>query len=229
MADEPHLRERLAAAGKRLTALGLTRGSSGNLSIRLDAERFLVTPSGRPCEALGADDIIAMTMEGDIVGRGQPSSEWRMHRDIYAARGEAQAIVHAHPGHATALACLRRGIPAFHYMVAVAGGADIRCADYATFGTQALSDRVLAALDGRQACLMANHGIICFGAGLDEALSLAVEVEALAAQYCRALQVGEPVLLSEADMAEVLRRFEDYRRGAAPLAEDAPDPDVSGS
>jgi len=227
MADQPHLRERLAAAGKRLAALGLTQGSSGNLSVRLDADRFLITPSGRPCDELNVDDIVAMTMAGDAAGGGRPSSEWRMHRDIYAARAEAGAIVHAHPGHATALACLRRGIPAFHYMVAVAGGADIRCADYATFGTQALSDRVLAALDGRQACLMANHGIICFGAGLDEALSLALEVETLAAQYWRALQIGEPVLLSEAEMAEVLRRFEDYRRGAAPLAETAYDTDVS--
>jgi len=211
MAEDSALREALVAAGRRLVARGLTQGSSGNLSVRLPGVGFLITPSGVACDALGPGDMVAMTSAGEVVGRGRPSSEWRMHRDIYAARGAARAIVHAHPGHATALACLGRGIPAFHYMVAVAGGTDIACADYATFGTQALSDRVLAALDGRCACLMANHGMICFGGDVDAALSLAIEVEALAAQYWRALQIGEPVLLSDDEMAQVLRRFDDYR------------------
>src|SRR5437764_111745 len=139
-----------------------------------------------------------------------PKWEWRFHRDIYAVRIEVRAIVHAHSSFATTLACLGRGIPAFHYMVALAGGKDIRCAPYATFGTQALSDGALSALEGRRACLLANHGMIATGATLADALALAVEVEALAEQYWRALQIGEPRLLSEAEMAVVLEKFATY-------------------
>ncbi len=139
-----------------------------------------------------------------------PSSEWRFHRDIYAARGDAQAIVHTHAPFATTLACMHRGIPPFHYMVAVAGGNDIRCAPYATFGTQELSDHAVAALAGRRACLLANHGMIAVGASLERALALAVEVETLAETYWRALQVGEPVLLPDAEMARVLEKFATY-------------------
>lgn len=146
-----------------------------------------------------------------LKGEGlQPSSEWRLHRDIYAASPTARAVVHAHSPFAVALACLRRGLPPFHYMVALAGGTDIRCAAYATFGTQALSDAVIAALRGRRACLMANHGLVAWGTSLDGALALALEVEALCGQYLRACQVGAPVLLSDAQMAEVLERFKDY-------------------
>jgi len=140
----------------------------------------------------------------------KPSSEWRFHRDIYAAFPEAGAIVHAHSPFAVALACLRRDIPPFHYMVAMAGGSDIRCARYATFGSQALSDAVLEALGDRRACLMANHGLVAWGRSLAGALALAVEVEALCGQYLRCLQVGEPVLLSDAEMAEVIEKFKDY-------------------
>jgi L-fuculose-phosphate aldolase len=157
-----------------------------------------------------ADDIVEMTLEGEVRGSREPSSEWRFHRDIYLARPDADAIVHAHSTFATALACLGRDIPAFHYMVAVAGGSDIRCARYATFGTQELSDNALAAIAGRTACLLANHGMIAVGASLDAALALAVEVEALAEQYWAALQVGEPNMLSEAEMAIVLQRFRSY-------------------
>ncbi|MEW5770602.1 MAG: class II aldolase/adducin family protein [Pseudomonadota bacterium] len=146
-----------------------------------------------------------------LKGEGpRPSSEWRFHRDIYAAFPQARAVVHAHSPFAVALACLRRDLPPFHYMVAMAGGSDIRCAAYATFGTQALSDAVVTALQDRRACLMANHGLVAWGASLDAALALAVEVEALCGQYLRACQVGEPVLLSAAEMAEVLERFKDY-------------------
>ena len=140
----------------------------------------------------------------------RPSSEWRIHRDVYGARPEARAVLHAHPVYSTALACLRRPLPAFHYMVAVAGGSDIRCADYATFGSQALSDAVLRALEGRRACLMANHGLLCLAADLRGALALAQEIEQLSRSYLQCLAAGEPVLLDDAEMERVLERFRSY-------------------
>jgi L-fuculose-phosphate aldolase len=156
------------------------------------------------------DDVVAMSAEGVAHGSRQPSSEWRFHRDIYAARADVHAIVHTHSPFATTLACLGADIPAFHYMIAVAGGSDIRCAPYATFGTQQLSDHALRALQGRKACLLANHGMIAAGANLGGALALAVEVEALAEQYWRALQIGKPNLLSDDEMAIVLDKFRTY-------------------
>jgi len=156
------------------------------------------------------EDIVAMTQDGASRGSRLPSSEWRFHRDIYAARAEVGAVVHAHSPFATALACLGRNIPAFHYMIAVAGGSDIRCAPYATFGTQELSDGALRALEGRKACLLANHGMIAAGGTLADALALAVEVEGLAEQYCRALQIGEPRVLPDLEMAVVLEKFRTY-------------------
>jgi L-fuculose-phosphate aldolase len=151
-----------------------------------------------------------MTMEGKACGVRLPSSEWRFHRDIYRTRADANAIVHAHAPFATTLACHGRSIPAFHYMVAVAGGRDIRCAGYATFGTQALSDHVLAALEDRRACLLAHHGMIAVGGSLDKALALAVEVETLAEMYWRALALGNPENLSDAEMDIVLEKFATY-------------------
>jgi L-fuculose-phosphate aldolase len=148
--------------------------------------------------------------ERESVGPRLPSSEWRFHRDIYAEKPEACAIVHTHGVYATALACLGRGIPAFHYMVAVAGGVDIRCAPYATFGTQELSDHALTALRERKACLLAHHGLIATGPNLERALALAVEVEALAQMYWQALQIGEPATLPEAEMLRVLEKFRTY-------------------
>jgi L-fuculose-phosphate aldolase len=184
-------------------------GKSGNVSTRSESG-FLITPTGLPYESMRAEDIVAMTIGGDATGPRLPSSEWRFHRDIYVDRPEAVAIVHAHSSFATALACLGRGIPAFHYMVAIAGGKDIRCARYATFGTQQLSDNALVALSGRRACLLANHGMIAIGASLDAALALAIEVETLAEQYWRALQIGAPNLLSDAEMEVVLGKFRSY-------------------
>jgi L-fuculose-phosphate aldolase len=207
--NEPALRAALAAAARESARLGLNPGASGNLSARLPGG-FLVTPSGLPNESLEPAQMVVMDMQGQPAGTLKPSSEWRIHRDLYDARPEVQAVVHAHSPHAVSLACLRQGLPAFHYMVAAAGGKDIRCADYATFGTQALSDAVLAALQGRRACLMANHGLIAVGGSLDAALALAVEVEALCAQYWRAKLLGEPVLLDDAEMERVLERFRDY-------------------
>lgn len=200
----------VAECARRSVSLGLNRGTSGNVSAR-SLEGFLITPSGRDMTELAAVDMAPVDMEGRAPEGLKPSSEWRFHRDIYAAFPEAGAIVHAHSPFAVALACLRRDIPAFHYMVAMAGGVDIRCARYATFGTQALSDAILEALRDRRACLMANHGLVAWGRGLAGALALAVEVEALCGQYLCCLQAGEPVLLSDAEMAEVLEKFRDYR------------------
>lgn len=190
---------------------GLNLAASGNVSAR-SAEGFLITPSGRGMSGLAARDIVPVTLDGTAPADMRPSSEWRFHRDIYVAFPAAQAVVHAHSPFAVALSCLRRGLPAFHYMVALAGGADIRCAGYATFGSQALSDQVIAALQGRRACLMANHGLTAWGGSLDAALDLAQEVEALCGQYLHACLAGEPVLLSPAEMAEALEQFKGYRR-----------------
>ncbi len=204
-----NLSEQVAATARRSVALGLNQGSSGNVSARTP-EGFLITPSGREMTAITAAEIVPVSMTGDAPAGMRPSSEWRFHRDIYAAFPEANAVAHAHSPFAVALACLRRGLPSFHYMVAMAGGADIRCARYATFGTQALSDAVIAALEDRRACLMANHGLLAWGRGLDGALALALEVEALCGQFLRASQVGEPVLLTAAEMDEALEKFKDY-------------------
>lgn len=206
---DSHLRQALAGLARESVHCGLNQGTSGNVSVRSRAG-FLITPSGQDMAALTSGDMVAMAMDGEVAERGKPSSEWRFHRDIYAAFPEAEAVVHAHSPFAVALACLRRGLPPFHYMVAMAGGVDIRCADYATFGTQALSNAVIAALRDRRACLMANHGLVAWGRSLPAALALANEIEALCGQYLRACQVGEPVLLSAAEMQEVLEKFKGY-------------------
>ena len=192
-----------------MNALGINQGSAGNVSVRY-ADGFLITPSGMPDDRLEPGHIVHVDLDGNCRDPLLPSSEWRMHRDIYAARDEAGAVLHAHPTFCTALSCLRREIPAFHYMIAVAGGDSIRCADYALFGTQALSDRMLAALQGRRACLLGTHGMICFHDNLDKALWLGGEVETLAKQYWHAIQAGDPVILNGAQMDEVLHRFRDY-------------------
>jgi L-fuculose-phosphate aldolase len=188
---------------------GINQGSAGNISQRFE-DGFLITPSGMSYDRLHAGDIVYVDMDGSSQDSPAPSSEWRMHRDIYANHAAAGAVLHAHSTFATVLSCLRLDIPAFHYMVAVAGGADIRCADYALFGSQALSDNMLAALTDRRACLLGTHGMICFHDNLDKALWLGVEVETLARQYWHARQAGEPVILSTAQMAEVLEKFKTY-------------------
>jgi L-fuculose-phosphate aldolase len=203
-------RELLIAACRELTRRGLTHGTSGNVSLRRDADGFFISPTGMAYEALLPEDIPLMDLDGRWYGRRRPSSEWRFHRDIFKSRPDVTAIVHTHSHFATALACNGRGIPAFHYMVAVAGGPDIRCAPYRTFGTQALSDAAIAALEGRRACLLGNHGLIAVGADLSAALSLAGEVENLAAQYCAALDIGEPRILDEAEMSTILEKFRHY-------------------
>jgi len=210
MADDRALREQLVAAVRRLDQLGLNRGSTGNASVRGSAGGgYWITPTGMGAE-IGVDDLVWMGDDGSVRGTWRPSSEAPFHRAVYAARADLHAVVHAHCVHATALACLRKPLPAFHYMVAVAGGDDIRCAPYATFGTQALSDHAVAALEGRRACLLANHGMIAIGGSLGAALALAVEVETLAEMYWRAQQLGEPVLLSPAEMEVVVAKFRTY-------------------
>lgn len=210
---EAALRRALVLACHRLAELGLTQGTSGNVSVRRDGG-LLITASGAPLAALTEDDVVAMRGDGSWRGAARPSTEWRLHRDLLAARPEIGAVVHTHSTYATALSCLRSPIPAFHYMVAIGGGADIPCATYATFGTEALSQAALRALEGRMACLLANHGVVALGRDLEEAVARAHEVELLAKQYAIVRSVGAPVLLDEAEMAEVLRRFADYgRRG----------------
>lgn len=188
---------------------GINQGTSGNLSVRC-GEGMLITPSGMPYSKLTMTDIVYVDASGENEGPRLPSSEWRIHFDLYHAREDALAILHAHPAECVALACMHRAIPAFHYMVAVAGGRNIRCAPYATFGTQELSDHVLQALRDRKACLMANHGLLCIESGIGRALSLAIEVEQLARSYLRCLATGEPVLLDNDEMERVLEKFKTY-------------------
>lgn len=215
------LRAAVIRGCRALISLGLTHGTSGNVSVRRDPSSLFISPTGMAYDALQPEDVPLVTLDGRWYGRRLPSSEWRFHRDIMAARREVGAIVHAHSRHATALACTGRGIPAFHYMVAVAGGEDIRCAPYHTFGTQELSDAALTALEGRKACLLAHHGIIAVGADIAAALKLAGEVESLAAQYCTALALGEVGRLDATEMRRVVRKFDTYGR------QDAADPALS--
>ncbi len=203
------LRQALIETALAMNASSINQGTSGNLSVRSGAG-MLITPSAVSYPELAREDIVFMDLSGKSEGPRQPSSEWRFHLDIYRQREDAQAIVHAHPVHCTALACLNRPIPAFHYMVAVAGGRNIRCAQYATFGTQALSDHVLYALEKRNACLLANHGLITLGQSLSRALALAVEVENLACMYTRCLSIGEPVILDDEEMGRIIRKFRTY-------------------
>jgi len=202
----------LLAVTRALKEQRLNVGSSGNVSVRCD-DGFLITPSGRLPERCTAADMVWMTMDGVGAGGLAPSSEWRIHRDIYASVPKAGAVVHAHSPFATALACRRADIPPFHYMIALFGGNSVRCAAYATFGTEALSKNVLAALAGRNACLLANHGMMAYGRDLAHALAQAIELETLCEQYWRACQPGPPVLLSEEEMAEALERFRHYGGG----------------
>jgi L-fuculose-phosphate aldolase len=201
---------------RELLRRGLTPGTSGNISIREGTSGFFVSPTGMPYESLTPQDIPLVGFDGRWFGRRRPSSEWRFHRDILQARPEIGAIVHTHSTYATALASIGRGIPAFHYMVAVAGGVDIRCAPYRTFGSQALSDVAVRALESRSACLLANHGAIALGADLTAALALAAEVEDLAHKYCATLAVGEARLLGDAEMQRVIEKFRTYGRQEAP-------------
>lgn len=212
--DSSALRQQVIATAAAMNASGINANQAGNVSARCRRgahEGFLITPTGVPYDALTADSLVFMRLsDGHAIGRMAPSSEWRFHRDILHTRPEFAAIVHTHSPAATALACHGVGLPPFHYMVAAAGGIDIRCAPYATFGTQVLSDRALAALAGRRACLLAHHGVVACGASLAAALTLATEVEHLARIYLHARTLGEPPRLGDEEMQRVIDKFRHY-------------------
>jgi L-fuculose-phosphate aldolase len=205
-------RAEIVRLAQALDAAGMMPSKSGNLSCRA-GDGMLITPSGLPYAAMTPGDLVWLGPDGQVRSGGRPSSEWRLHQAIYRARPEVAAVVHTHSPKATALSCARRGIPAFHYMVALAGGDDIRCSDYATFGTAELAEATLRALEGRRAALLANHGVVAVGSSLAAAYALALEVENLAGQYLALLASGlAPVLLGEAEMAEVRAQFGAYKR-----------------
>ncbi len=210
--DDATLRRDIVAQARAMNALGINQGTSGNISARL-GETMLITPSATPYDDMQPGDLASMPLqggEGDWSGPLKPSTEWRFHRDILRARSEAGAVIHTHAPYCTALAIARRDIPAVHYMIAAFGGPTIRCAPYALYGTAELAALALAALDGRSACLLANHGMIVMGPTLAKAMWLAVELETLAKQYCLALQLGTPHILSDAEITETLRGFATY-------------------
>ncbi|MGG7565499.1 class II aldolase/adducin family protein [Rhodovulum sp. DZ06] len=210
--QETALREEIVARAREMNANGLNQGTSGNISARLD-DRMLITPSATPYDTMTPDMIASVGIDdasGKWDGPKKPSTEWRFHQRILRERPDMQAVVHAHPNYCTALAMQRRGIPACHYMIAAFGGVDVRCSGYATFGTEALSDLVLEALEGRTACLMANHGMVALGENLAKGMWRAVELETIARQYVTTLQLGEPRILSDAEIADTMAGFSTY-------------------
>jgi len=207
--------EMLLSISRQLADLGLNKGTSGNASVRC-GEGFLVTPSGKAVTDMTAAHMVPMQMDGTCPAHQKPSSEWRFHRDILQTRPEVNAVIHTHSMFATTVACMRKDVPPFHYMIAVAGGDSIRCAPYALFGSQALSDAALVALAERKACLLANHGMIALGQDLADALAVAVEVENLCEQYWRLLQTGELHLLTTPQMQAVFTQFNGYGKWESP-------------
>jgi L-fuculose-phosphate aldolase len=202
-------RQSIIDACLRMNVLGINQGTSGNISLR-HGDGMLITPTSTPYEVMKPEQIVYMHLDGNHDPAQRPSSEWRFHRDILKARPEVQAIVHAHPPYSTMLAIMGLEIPPVHYMVAVAGGDTIRCAPYATFGTQELSEHAVRALEGRMACLLAHHGMIAVGPSLPKAMWLAVEVETLARQYHGCLQIGTPPLLPKEEIEKVRVRMAGY-------------------
>lgn len=206
---ENELRKQLVDVSNQLLSLSLNRGTSGNCSVRLGSQ-ILITPSGVPAKDLAPEAMVKLDGLGNVIGPGRPSSEWQFHCDILSSRPDVDAVVHTHSLHATAQACAHKEIPAFHYMIAVAGGDTIRCAPYETFGTKALSLGAIKALENRYACLLANHGSIALGNNLNDALALALEVETLCEQYTYSQLLGGPHILSKSQMDEVLEKFKNY-------------------
>ncbi|HEY0331553.1 MAG TPA: class II aldolase/adducin family protein [Rhodopseudomonas sp.] len=207
------LRQGIVRTCREMNAKRLNQGTSGNLSCRIDGG-MLITPSGIAYDRMAAQDVVEMSIDGRCHRDRTPSSEWRFHRDILAARPDVNVVLHSHSIYATSLAIHQRPIPAVHYMVAVGGGVDIRCAPYACFGTQRLSDHVLAALQGRMACLLAHHGLIVLATSLEQAMWRLIEVETLAEMYVHALAIGEPPRLTEADMNEVFEQVKALNYGS---------------
>jgi len=212
-------RNKIIEYSLKLNSTNLSPLRSGNISLRGredDKDGYLITPSGKKYETLKPEDIVFMSLKEEAENNdsiNKPSSEWRFHRDIYIKKKDAQAIVHAHSPHATAVSSHGKTIPPFHYMIALAGGEDIKCADYATFGTEELSNNVIKALENRSACLMSNHGQVAFGKNLDEAFELSQEIENICQQYVIALKIGKPKILSFEEMQRVLNKAKNYKRG----------------
>ena len=217
MTDQSALRYEMVDICRRMNSSGINQGTAGNLSVRIDTG-FLITPSGRPYDTMTPGDIVEMDFDGTYVGR-RPSSEWRFHRDILKARDDINVVLHCHSMFATTLAVHHKTIPSFHYMTGVAGGTTIRCAEYATFGTQALSDNAIVALKDRLACLLGQHGQISLGKNLEAALWLAIEVETLSKMYTHALMLGEPPILPDEEMERVIGQMKRMSYGLAPDAE----------
>jgi L-fuculose-phosphate aldolase len=219
--EETRLRQEMVATCRAMDAKGINQGTAGNLSVR-HGDGFLITPSSLPYDVMQPEDIVEMHWDGSYAGR-RPSSEWRFHRDILKARQDMDVVLHCHSLYATSVACHHRTIPAFHYMVGVMGGTTLRCARYATFGTQALSDAALEALTDRKACLLGQHGQIALGKTLDAALWMAIEVETLARMYQQALVLGEPPVLSDDEMSRVIAQMTRMGYGLGPEEEGSND------
>ena len=212
-------RNKIIEYSLKLNSTNLSPLRSGNISLRANEDNkdgYLITPSGKKYESLKPEEIVFMSMDDEEEKKdsaNKPSSEWRFHRDIYLNKKEAQAIVHAHSPHATAVSSHGKSIPPFHYMIALAGGEDIKCAEYATFGTEELSKNVIKALENRSACLMSNHGQVVYGKNLEDAFELAQEIENICHQYIIALRLGEPKILSFEEMKKVLDKAKNYKKG----------------
>ncbi len=205
--------EQIIKYANMLNSEKLSTLRSGNVSLRYK-NGFLITPSGVKYSSLKVDDIVFVSLDGKFdETKNKPSSEWRFHKDIYSSKNEANAIVHAHSTHATAVSAHNKDVPAFHYMVALAGGNDLKCAKYATFGTQELSDNIINALKNRKACLMSNHGQVAFGDNLEQAFELAQEVENICHQYINTIKIGEPKILSSSEMDVILEKVKNYKKG----------------
>ena len=205
--------EQIIKYANMLNSEKLSTFRSGNVSLRYK-NGYLITPSGVKYSLLKVDDIVFVSLDGKFdETKNKPSSEWRFHKDIYSSKNEANAIVHAHSTHATAVSAHNKDVPAFHYMVALAGGNDLKCAKYATFGTQELSDNIINALKNRKACLMSNHGQVAFGDNLEQAFELAQEVENICHQYINAIKIGEPKILSSSEMDVILEKVKNYKKG----------------
>ncbi len=209
------LRTEMVDICRRMNSSGINQGTAGNLSARIDGG-FLITPTSLPYERMGPEDIVEMDFDGTYAGKHRPSSEWRFHRDILKKRRDIDVVLHCHSVYATTLAVHHKNIPSFHYMTGVAGGTDIRCSPYATFGTQQLSDNALEALEGRLACLLGQHGQISLGKNLEHALWLAIEVETLSRLYVQALTIGDPPILSDEEMGRVIQQMRQMSYGQAP-------------
>ena len=200
----------------KLNTTNLSPLRSGNISVRSienSVEGFLITPSGKKYDTLKEEDIVFVSKDGNHDTNLKPSSEWRFHKDIYLKKVDAKAIVHAHSPHATAVSAHGKDIPAFHYMIALAGGDSIKCAKYATFGTQELSNNIIDALENRKACLMSNHGQVAFGENLESAFELAEELENICHQYINTIKLGDPKILSSSEMDVILEKVKNYKKG----------------